>query len=194
MTRSMELYRAIRRIGWAYVLFHLDLNVPTNVGSGQLDLLPSFFGFLLILHELGHIQEAVPSAGLLRPLAWGLLVFELDGFFAGAFGASLLLALEPLGGLKQLVELLFSMLRLYFHFQMLTDLADAAHAASYPGEKSLLNTRTWYTVLLTVVMIASGLRDMPVWIPVGVLVLNLAAAIFMMRAILKFGKWGLNGG
>ncbi len=107
-----KLFIAIRRMGWAFVFFHFDLNIGTGLGSGQLDLLPSFMGFALILHELKHLARVAPSAKLLRPLAWGLLLYDLDVFFQEGFEASLLTVL-PLEGLAQLIHLLAIVVRLW---------------------------------------------------------------------------------
>ncbi len=184
-----NLYIAIPRMGWAFVFFHFDFNIGTGLGSGQLDLLPSFMGFALILHELKHLAKVSPSAKLLRPLAWGLLLYDLDVFFQNSFEASLLTVL-PMEGLTQLLDLLAIVVRLYFHFQLFTDLANAANIVGYPKEKRLLDARTWYVVLLTVLSVNNYLKIVNQWVAVGLLVSCIAAAVILCVTLLNFGRWG----
>lgn len=175
------LAKAIRRIGWAYLLLHLNINL------GSLNILPNWWGYLLIVASLNELSLWSPSAKLLRPL--GYLLASVDGvqWLCTALG------LEVSGSLLQstaaLVNLLVALVNLYFHFQLLTDIATAAQMTDYDSAQELLRTRTWYTILNTVLHLMLYASLLLNWLTIVLLVVNLIVAIVICRQILQFGKW-----
>ena len=81
------------------------------------------------------------------------------------------------------------LLDLYFHFQLLTDIANAAQLNEYDGSQDLLRTRTWYTLLNTVLYLMLYASLWIHWLSVVLLVIHLVVAIIICRQILRFGKW-----
>lgn len=130
--RNEDLSRAVKHVAWGYVLIHVHFNI------GTIDLLPGWLAYVLILGVLPVIAQTSQSANLLRPLAvllacWeGIIWLMGDSWVPGA------------------VSVIVTVVSLYFHFQLLTDLAALARIHCCPQEGSLLTLRTVRTVLLTV--------------------------------------------
>ena len=125
---------AVKWIARGYLFLHLHLNL------GSLDLLPDWACYALILESLPCLGKEQPSALLLRPLAKILLVWNLWLWISKCFSWNIeLLALE----------LILAVISLYFHFQLLTDLANSAQTHQFSGQKTLLTLRTLQTLLIT---------------------------------------------
>lgn len=131
---KMDLCQAVKHIAWGYVLLHFNLNL------GALNVLPNWAGYLLMAGALSALFEEEPSASLLRPL--GLLL-------AGWEGLCWVMALLGWDPNFQLLSALVTVTALYFHFQLLTDLAIAARSHRCPQEKRILHLRTVRTLLIT---------------------------------------------
>lgn len=177
-----RIAQAVRRIGWAYVLLHLHINL------GTLDILPDWAGYLMILSALPALAEWSPSAKLLKPLGVFLCanaslqwLVKLIGFSASTTAAT--------ANLLSLYHLLCDIIYLYFHFQLLTDIANTAHIVAYDGEASLLKTRTWYVVLLTGIQLILYLPTVPQLLTFFLLIVNLVIAFILCRQMLHFGNW-----
>lgn len=133
MTEKSNVLNAVRWIAWGYVLIHINLNL------GSVNILPNWLGYCLILQALPVLGEEEPSALLLRPLGILLALWE------GAVWLLTILEIN-LGGF--LIDAIAVSISLYFHFQLLTNLADFAEKNGLPT-KSLLILRTVQTVLIT---------------------------------------------
>ena len=131
-----KLCRAIKHIAWGYVLLYLDVNLAT------FNILPDWAGFLLILFALPALADEVPSAVLLRPFAILLAAWEGFEWLAKLIGASL--------GIDLTVPfLIINVIVLYFHFQLLTDLAALSEKYGCPQTRKLLQLRTVNTLIAT---------------------------------------------
>ena len=131
-----KLCRAIKHIAWGYVLLYLDVNLAT------FNILPDWLGFLLILFALPALADEVPSAALLRPFAILLAAWEGFEWLAKLFGASI--------GVDLTVPfLIVNVIVLYFHFQLLTDLAALSEKYGCPQTRKLLQLRTVNTLIAT---------------------------------------------
>ncbi len=82
----------------------------------------------------------------------------------------------------------FSNVTQRIHFQLFTDLANAANIVGYPKEKRLLDARTWYVVLLTVLAVNNYLKMVNQWVAIGLLVSCIAAAVIHNRTTMA-SKW-----
>ncbi len=182
------LYTHICRVGWSYVLLHLDINL------GTVDILPAWVGYLIILRSLPVLGKQRSSALLLKPFSWLLLFTSLADWLAKIIGSSLQQMLI-FDGLAFLLDLILVLVRLYFHFQLLTDIAVIAKQENYPYVKELLNVRLVYTISMTIVAL-------PFWfdgdqyrgaIGIGIALINVVAAVMICRRLLRLGKWGLVG-
>lgn len=129
-----KLCGAVKSIAWGYILIHLNLNI------GTLDILPDFAGYLLILGALPVLGQEEPSALLLKPFCTGLVLWNLFTWIASLIGIT---------SLGYLPSLLVSIVGLYFHFQLLTNIAAVARTYGCPQEKSILHLRTIRTIMNT---------------------------------------------
>lgn len=122
-----------------YLLIYL--NVTLEFGSGVLSLLPAWAGYLLIGRALPRLEAYTPEAGLLRPLCTLLTAWNLLDWLCALFGTD--------SGRLPVLPLIAAVAGLYFHFQLLTDLAQAIRFC-LPGQSSrLLHLRTIQTLFLT---------------------------------------------
>ena len=135
MKEEMTLGMAVKKIAWAYILIHAAINI------GVIDILPDWLAFYFMLVAIRKIREEEESIGLLEPLAKILLVWNV--LIWGTKIAGWDLSTFPFA-------IVFSVIGIYFHFQMLTNLASVAEKhGSYRG-KGLLVARTVETVMNTV--------------------------------------------
>ena len=106
--------RALSHIAWGNLLILLDFNL------NRLDVLPNWVGYLLIFYAIGWLAGELRDLPLLRPFCTLLLLAELADWVA------VFLTGEALTGRLFLVNALLVCVSLYFHFQLLTDLAGLA--------------------------------------------------------------------
>lgn len=134
MTQREKLADAVWLIAWGYVLLHVDITF------WSVNILPNWLGYALMLRALPALGEEEPSALLLRPLGMLLALWE-----------GLLWGLAIFGGSAGhgIIGVLGSVLALYFHFQLLTDLASIAGRHGCPEQNRILTLRTVRTVLIT---------------------------------------------
>ena len=115
MTEHNALIRkALGNIAWGNLLILLDVNL------GRLDVLPNWVGYLLIFYAIGYLADEVRDLPLLKPFCVLLGAAELLDWLAVFFTG------ESLTGRLFLVNALLVCVSLYFHFQLLTDLAGLA--------------------------------------------------------------------
>lgn len=131
-----NLCRAIKYIAWGYVLLYLDVNLAT------FNILPDWLGFLLIFHALPALADEVPSAALLRPFAVLLAACAGIEWVLKLFGGTISVDLT-------IVSLIIAVVTLYFHFQLLTDLATLSEKFDCPQTAMLLRLRTVNTLIAT---------------------------------------------
>ena len=138
-----NLAAAIGAVGRAYIFIYLNINL------GTLDILPDWLGYVFILGALPMLSLWEESMGLLRNLGFLLAIYE---------GVEWILNL--IGGKADIpiISLIAGIIGLYFHFQLLTDLASIASEYGLEERKvSLLKLRTANTVLQTVAMLTMQL-------------------------------------
>ena len=130
MTEHNALIRkALGNIAWGNLLILLDVNL------GRLDVLPNWVGYLLIFYAIGYLADEVRDLPLLKPFCVLLGAAELLDWLAVFFTG------ESLTGRLFLVNALLVCVSLYFHFQLLTDLAALADRRSGEGGRSPLGRR-----------------------------------------------------
>lgn len=130
------LSHAVKLVLFGYIFLNLDFNL------GTINVLPDWFGYILILKALPDLSEAVPSVHLLRSL--GILLAVWEGclwIFTLTTGEALTI---------YIVTVIGSVIGLYFHFQLLTNLAEIAKKFDSVREKPMLHLRTVRTILITV--------------------------------------------
>lgn len=136
MTDREEIGKAVEGVAVGYVFLHFDLNLFI------LNVLPDWLGYLAINQVLDVLEEEEPSASLLKPLAAILIAWEI---------ISSLLSLTSTEITLQVQETIVAVVSLYFHFQLLTNLAEIAKKWEYPKAQNILKLRTVRTLLITFV-------------------------------------------
>lgn len=182
MMDKNNLYQGISKCAWAYFFLYFDINL------GKVSILPDFVAFLLFLSAIGLLKEEERELGLLTPLGdllagWHILQWTLS--WVG----------RDLDGLIPGLDIVICLANLYFHFQLLTNLASIA--AKYQSEgaghdKKLIKYRTMQTILFTVMMVLSYLstlfREIWAYISIALGAVYLIAGLCMMAALFGLRK------
>lgn len=129
-----KLSDAIFKIAGAFLLLHADLNF------GRVNCLPDWLGYGWIISTLDTLSEEEPSAELLRPIGYILAGWSFAVWLFDFFGQSL----NGYG-----IGVIMSVLRLYFQFQLLTNLASIAKKYAPQHTDPILKLRSVMTVVLT---------------------------------------------
>lgn len=183
MTDNKKLYDGVSRAAWGYFFLYFDININT------VSILPSFIGFLLFLSAINHLQEEARELTLLRPLGILLALWHSAQWIASWFGAEL-------DGDSQFLDLIVCLANLYFHFQLLTNLASLAARYQPEGaalDARLLKYRTLQTVMLTGIMLltylSAWLAELWGYISLGMMIVYLIAGILLMKALFKLRSY-----
>ena len=142
MSDRERLCRAVKLIAWGYILIYLHFNL------GTLDILPNWLGYVLMLQALPALSEEERSANLLRPLGTSLVVWEAVLWAAAVFGIDI--QTGTVGTIFNIVGYVITVISMYFHFQLLTNLANAAEKYECSQSRRIIRLRTVNTVLLLV--------------------------------------------
>lgn len=136
MERKEQLVGALRKIFWAYIFLYFDINIAS------IDILPAWVAYLFFYQAIqnGLILEE-ESTRLLKPICIILVIARFLDWIVVMFSIEMNILI---------ISEFFAVIQLYFHFQLLTNLANIAHKYDCPQESSLLTFRTIHTVLLTV--------------------------------------------
>lgn len=172
MMKRERLCAAIKWIAWGYVLLHLNINL------GTLNILPDWLGYVFFINALPILGEEEPSAPLLKPL--GQLLAIWTGFVW-------IFELLRLNVNFHIIEIIVSAISLYFHFQLLTNLASIAEKYACPEQKRILTLRTVRTVLITVMALPVNWSKMSILVYV-IIVIQLVVAFWICRVLFKFRK------
>ncbi len=175
MTDREVLCRNIGKLGWGYFFLYFNLNI------NNVTLFPAFVGYLLFLSAIKFLQNEEPELALLRPL----------GFILAAWNSvSWLCSWANIDIQITAVDLLIRLVNLYFHFQLLTNLADlAARHAQEELSGRLLTCRSIHTVMLTVLILLEylfqGVQEWSTWVASGIAVGHVVVAVVVISAIFK---------
>ena len=177
MTDFQKLYTGIGRAAWGYFFIYFDINLNT------VSIFPSFIGYLLFLSAINHLCDEERELNLLRTLGIILTVWHIASWFA-SFGAI------KLDGMLPAVDIIIGVVNIYFHFQLLTNLASIATKYQSEGHEfdaKLLRYRTMQTVMLTAVIILGYLAkwqtELVTVISVGMIIVYLIVAVLLMKAL-----------
>ena len=130
---TKTLSSAIKKIAISYILIYLHINISV------IDILPDWLGYFLIVSVLPIISEKEKSAQLLKPFGIAIGIWNI-------FEDVLKIAGDELN--LTVISLIFSIITIYFHFQLITNVANLD--IEEPTKKRLLNLRTATVILHTV--------------------------------------------
>ena len=131
------LSSAIKKVAISYVLIYLHINISV------IDILPDWLGYFLIVSVLPVLSQKEKSAQLLKPFGIALGVWNIVEWLLKIAGDELNL---------YVISLVFSIITIYFHFQLITNIA--ALDIEETKRKRLLNLRTATVILHTVLRIS----------------------------------------
>lgn len=183
MTDYQKLYDGISRVAWGYFFIYLDIKI------GSVSLLPDFVGYLLFLSAINYLKDEERELSLLYTLGIILTVWHGIAWLASwvSFNFD--------GGAWQFIYIIINLVNLYFHFQLLTNLASIAAKYQPEGceqDAKLLRYRTLQTVMLTAITIIthlhSWLSEMWTYISVVMLIVYLIVCICLMKALFDLRK------
>ena len=177
MTDHKKLYTGIGRAAWGYFFIYFDLNINT------VSILPSFIGYLLFLSAINYLCDEERELNLLRTLVTILSVWHIASWLASWISIDL-------DGMLQAVDIIVGAVNIYFHFQLLTNLASIA--AKYQSDDDELDIkltgyRTLQTIMLTSIIIigylAKWLPELVTVVSIGMMIVYLIAGILLMKAL-----------
>jgi hypothetical protein len=172
-----SLYQGITKAAWGYFFIYFNINI------NGINILPSFVGYMLFLSAIGYLEQEERELSLLRTINVLLILWHIASWFISLFAVSL-------DGMIPFIDIIVCLINLYFHFQLLTNLASIA--AKYQQENDelsdkLLRYRTVQTVLLTIVTVLDLLSDTlaEIWIliSVGLVIVYLIIGVCLMKAL-----------
>ncbi len=177
MTLYQKLYTGIGRAAWGYFFLYFNININT------VSLLPAFVGYLLFLSVISLLCEQERELSLLRTLGILLAVWNGVAWLASWGGIKL-------DGMLPIMDILAGVVSIYFHFQLLTNLACIAakyQPEGYALDARLLRYRTLQTVMLTAVAIlltfSKWLGALADLVSVGVAIVYILVGILLMKAL-----------
>lgn len=163
MNNIERLGNTLKNVARAYIFLHL------NFSLGTLNLIPDWVGYILLFNSLLILKEEEETAKLLQPLAILLGIWEFIRWFLTLIGLEMNF---------YLLSVIATIVSLYFHFQLLTNLANIAEKYECPERSKILNLRTVRTVLITLLSLPIAWND-HMWISIIVLLANAVVAIWI---------------
>lgn len=134
---TKTLSSAIKKIAISYILIYVHVNISV------IDILPDWLGYFLIVSVLPVISEKEKSAQLLKPFGIAIGVWNILETILSLMGAEWNLTI---------ISLVFNVVTIYFHFQLITNIANLDIEEA--KKKKLLNLRTATVLLHTVTSLA----------------------------------------
>lgn len=170
MSNRERLGNAVKLIAWGYILVYLDVNL------GTFNILPNWLGILFMLRSLPALSEDEASATLLHPLGVALAVWEGVKWTAVLLGISV--STGTVGIIFDVAGCIITIISMYFHFQLLTNLANAAEKYECSQSRKILHLRTvntvlilvlalplpWYSIEIVAFLILAAMAAVTVWI------------------------------
>ena len=182
MTDYQKLYSGISKAAWGYFFLYFNINF------NNVSILPSFVGYLLFLSAINLLKEEERELSLLHTLGVIMALWTGVEWLASFVGLNL-------EGMWQFIDIIISLVNLYFHFQFLTNLASIAakyQSEGYELDAKLLRYRTLQTVMLTaievIICFQPWLSEAWTVISICMLIVYLIAGICLMKALFDLRK------
>ena len=182
MTDYQKLYSGISKAAWGYFFLYFNINF------NNVSVLPSFVGYLLFLSAIKLLKEEERELSLLHTLGVIMALWTGVEWLASFVGLNL-------EGMWQFIDIIISLVNLYFHFQFLTNLASIAEkyqSEGYELDAKLLRYRTLQTVMLSaievIICFQPWLSEAWTVISICMLIVYLIAGICLMKALFDLRK------
>lgn len=182
MTHAEKLYSGISKAAWGY--FFLYFNINLNMVS----ILPAFVGYLLFLSAINLLKDEERELSLLSTPGVIMALWAGVEWLASFTGFKI-------EGMWPFIDIIICLINLYFHFQLLTNLASIAakfQPEGYELDAKLLRYRTLQTVMLTAIEIVVCFHPWfsKVWAIISfcLLIIYLIAGICLMKALFNLRR------
>lgn len=182
MTDYRKLYDGISKAAWGYFFVYFNININT------VSLLPSFIGYIFFLSAINYLKDEERELSLLYTLGVMLTLWHGAQWVVSWVGIDL-------DGAWQFIDIIISLVNLYFHFQLLTNLASIAakyQPEGYEQDAKLLRYRTLQTVMLTAITIISTLypwlSEIWAFVSIAMIIVYLIAGICLLKALFDLRK------
>lgn len=129
---TKTLSYAIKKIAVSYIFIYFSINIWI------IDILPDWLGYFMIVSVLPVLSQEEQSAQLLRPFGIVLGIWNIIEWVLKITGAELNLTI---------IGLILGIITIYFHFQLITNIANLDIEQS--KRKRLLTLRTIIVILHT---------------------------------------------
>ena len=133
---TKTLYSAIKKIAISYIFIYFSINIVV------FDILPDWLGYFMIVSVLPLLSQEEKSAQLLRPFGITLGIWNIIEWALKILGAEWDLTL---------IGLIIGIITIYFHFQLITNIASLD--IEQPKRKRMLMLRTIIVVLHTLLVL-----------------------------------------
>lgn len=130
------LSSVIKSILWGYVMICLHINI------GNVDIFPNWIGYFIIVGALPALSQKESSAILLKPLGIVLALWSIFEWIYNIVGGTLE---------AYVINVIVGVLSIYFHFQLITNIA--AFASSPKRKKRLIMLRSVTVVFHTATIV-----------------------------------------
>lgn len=134
---TKTLSSAIKKIAISYIFIYFHINISV------IDILPDWLGYFMIVSALPMLSEKEQSAQLLRNFGIAIGIWNIIEWVLKLTGAQWNVTL---------LSLLFSIIIIYFHFQLITNIANLDIEQS--KRKRLLVLRTTTVILHTLLALS----------------------------------------
>ncbi|MBQ6789591.1 MAG: hypothetical protein IJO81_05345 [Clostridia bacterium] len=182
MTNCENVCKGLKRVAWGYFFLYFNFNLFT------VNLLPGFVGYILFLSAVTLMRDEERELSLLYTLGVIMALWTGAEWLVGLVGLKI-------DGLWQFADIIISITNLYFHFQLLTNLASIAEKYQTDErsfDKTLLRYRTFQTVMLTVVYVIQFFSPWmsEVWtvISVCMAIVYIIAGVLVMKTLLDLRR------
>ena len=171
MRHKEQLSQALRKIFWAYIFLYFEINI------GTMDLLPAGLGYIFFYQVIRDcLEKEEESTELLKPICWILIIYRIIEWFMNIF---------QLPTDIFIITEMMSVVALYFHFQLLTNLAKIAHKYNCPVENTLLGLRTVHTVMMTILTFTVHFKEIE-WLSLMIVVAQVFIMILICYVLSQF--------
>lgn len=134
---TKTLSSAIKKIAISYIFIYFHINISV------IDILPDWLGYFMIVSALPMLSEKEQSAQLLRNFGIAIGIWNIIEWVLKLTGAQWNVTL---------LSLLFSIIIIYFHFQLITNIANLDIEQS--KRKRLLVLRATTVILHTLIALS----------------------------------------
>ena len=158
------IYKAITQFAWGYLFLFVNFYIF------KINIFPDFIGYILILCAINVFKEVEKELELIHHMCIFLIIFSCIDSFMTWRGT-------PVFGMFKSLSVIYTVIFLYFNFQLLTNIASVAKKFQRSGnllDERILMLRTIQTILLTGIEI---LRLIYPWITKGYMVISIVSGI-----------------